>query len=83
VPAGEIIVTLQGGKKHKGRGTLSDANTSKPYLDYAAKPYPSKIDFKTATNVQFKPDMGRAVDYSKWEYFFQGQWVGPRLVLKS
>ena len=27
---GDIIVTLKGGKKHKGRGRLSDKNTSKP-----------------------------------------------------
>ena len=76
---GDIIVTFKSGKQVKGRGTLNDKNTAQPYIDYGKKPYPSSLDMKNAASVRFEPDMGKAIEFNRWEYFFQGGWVGPRL----
>ena len=76
---GDIIVTFKSGKKVKGRGRLIDENGPDPHIDYSKKPYPSSIDMKDAASVRFEPDMGRAIDFARWEYFFQGGWDGPRL----
>ena len=78
---GEIIVTFSKGKKSVGRGTLKDWKSGKlqAYADYSGKPYPTKIDMKNATDVRFQPDKGKEIIFSKWVYFFNSGWVGPRL----
>jgi site-specific recombinase XerC len=45
---------------------------------------PSSIDWKKATTLTFQPHMGKAktCHASGTEYFFQGGWTGPRLVLQ-
>lgn len=79
--SGTITVTFRSGPASVGRGTLSDAGGPQPYLDYSGKPYPSSIDMKKATAVSFAPDMGKTRHFSKWSYFFNGGWVGPRILV--
>lgn len=79
--SGTITVTFSQGKASVGTGTLSDAKGPQPYLDYSGKPYPSSIDMKTATAVSFAPHIGKTVNFSKWKYYFQSGWVGPRILV--
>ncbi len=81
---GKMTVNIKNGKSIVGRGLLNSDNTE-VYFDYSDKPYPSSIDWKNATNLTFEPDMGKEKYYSASEtnYFFQGGWVGPRLIFKN
>ncbi len=79
--SGTITVTFKSGPKSEGRGTLNDANGAQPYLDYSGTPYPTSIDMKKATSISFQPDMGKARYFSKWRYFFNGGWAGPRILV--
>jgi hypothetical protein len=79
--SGTITVTFTSGPSSVGRGTLNDASGPQPYLDYSGKPYPSSIDMKKANGVSFAPDMGKVRHFSKWQYFFNGGWVGPRILV--
>ncbi|WP_323119234.1 hypothetical protein [Burkholderia alba] len=78
---GKITVTFSSGKDSVGHGTLNDIDGPQPYLDYDGKPYPSSIDMKKATGVSFEPDMGKTRNFSKWQYFFQGGWNAPRILV--
>jgi hypothetical protein len=80
---GQMIVEFNNGKPMTGPGKLVDDGNGQVYFDYSDKPYPSTIDWKTATTLTFKPYMGKKRTFFKKdaEYFFQGGWVGPRLVL--
>ena len=82
--AGTMKVEIRNAKAIVGRGTLDSDNSGQKWFDYSGKPYPSKIDWKSATTLTFTPDMGKAQTFSAsdTEYFFQGGWVGPRLVLQ-
>jgi hypothetical protein len=79
---GTMVVDIENAKSITGRGTLKSDN-SQVYFDYFGKPYPSSIDWKKATTLTFTPDKGKKKSYHKSdvEYFFNGGWVGPRLVL--
>ena len=79
--SGVIEVTFSSGPASLGHGTLNDAGGPQPYLDYSGKPYPSSIDMKKATSVSFTPHVGKKRTFSKWEYFFNGGWVGPRILV--
>lgn len=83
--SGVMEVALNNAKPIKGRGTLNSDNSGQIWFDYSGKPYPSKIDWKNATVLTFTPDMGSVKTFwaSDTQYFFNGGWVGPRLVLKK
>ena len=76
--AGKITVKFKQGKNSVGRGTFYQ-NGTEPYIDYAGKPHPIALDMKNATEVIFTPDMGKEKSFTQWEFFYNGQWVGPRL----
>lgn len=78
---GSITVTFSSGPAITGPGTYNTDDPSQLYLDYSGKPYPTSIDMKKATAVSFQPSMGKKVNFSTWEYFFNGGWVGPRLLV--
>ncbi len=83
--AGEMTVDIKNGKSITGRGTLNSDITGEVYFDYGGKPYPSSLDWKKATSLTFTPDVGKKTkNYhaDSTEYFFQGGWVGPRLILQ-
>jgi hypothetical protein len=82
--SGTMTVDIKQGKSITGRGTLDWDNSGQVWFDYSAKNYPTSIDWKKATNLTFTPDLGKVKTYSasETEYFFNGGWVGPRLVLK-
>lgn len=84
MPNGTMKVDIANGKSISGRGALQSDNSGQIWFDYSDKPYPSSIDWKKATTLTFTPDMGKAQVFyaSSTEYFFQGGWTGPRLVLQ-
>jgi hypothetical protein len=79
---GNITVTFSSGPAITGPGTYNNDDPAQLYLDYSGKPYPTSIDMKKATAVSFQPHMGKTVNFSKWTYFFNGGWVGPRLIVE-
>ena len=83
--AGTMTVEIQNAKSVVGRGTLDSDTSGQVWFDYSGKPFPSSIDWKKATTLTFKPDLGKERTFyaKETEYFFNTGWVGPRLVLKK
>lgn len=81
---GKLKVELTSGPAISGRGTWDSDTSGQIWFDFQGKPYPSSIDWKKATSLTFTPDMGKDKSYSasSCEYFFNGGWVGPRIVLQ-
>jgi hypothetical protein len=82
--AGNMKVEISNAAAKTGPGALKSDNSGQVWFDYSGKDYPSSIDWKKATTLTFQPHMGKAKTYhaSGTEYFFQGGWTGPRLVLQ-
>ena len=81
---GKMTVDIKNAKSITGPGTLESDNSGQVWFDFSGKPYPSSIDWKKATTLTFTPTMGKEKTYyaADTEYFFNGGWVGPRLVLQ-
>ena len=79
---GSMKVELTNARAIVGTGTMNSDNAGQVWFDYDGKPFPSKIDWRSATTLTFTPSMGKASTSfaSDWEYLFNGQWLGPRLV---
>jgi hypothetical protein len=61
---GTLVVDIMNGKSITGRGTLTSDNSQVDF-DYPGKPYPTSIDWKKATNLTFKPVVGKKREYHK------------------
>lgn len=85
MPTGTMTVEITQAPAITGRGSLQSDNSGQIWFDYADRPYPSPIDWKKATTLTFKPDMGKQQVFyaSKTQYFFNAGWTGPRLVLQA
>jgi hypothetical protein len=81
---GKMTVEITNAKAIVGHGDLDSDASGQTWFDYNGKPYPSKIDWKKATTCTFDPDKGKQKSWlaKDVEYFFNGGWVGPRLVLQ-
>jgi len=75
---GTCTFTFRSGKEVSVSATLSDPGGDS-YIDITGRPFPTAIDMKKVTGITFAPNMGRQRTYSSWQYFYNGQWVGPRL----
>jgi hypothetical protein len=82
---GTMKVEIKNAKAISGLGTLSRDTSGQIWFDFSGKPYPSSLDWKKATTLTFTPNMGKERTYYKadTEFFFNGGWVGPRLVLQK
>ncbi len=81
---GKMKVDITNAKSITGKGTYNKDNSGQIWFDYSGRPYPSIIDWKKATSLTFTPNMGKEKYFHKndTEYFFQGGWKAPRLVLQ-
>jgi len=81
---GQMKVELAQDKAITGRGALESDSSGQVWFDYSDRPFPSKIDWRSATTLTFVPDLGKSRSWlaSDVEYFYNGGWVGPRLVLE-
>lgn len=82
---GEMVVEIENAKSITGHGTLKSDDSGQLWFDYNGKPYPSKLDWKKATSLTFTPNIGKKRQFlaSDVEYFFNGGWVGPRLLINQ
>jgi hypothetical protein len=82
---GIMTVEISNGASIVGPGDLKSDSSGQVWFDYTGKNYPSRIDWKKAKNLKFKPHIGKEKSYhaSETDYFFDGAWVGPRLGLQK
>lgn len=79
--SGQVTFQLTSGKVvGPFNGTLDQATPKDGlYLDVTkgGKDYPTKLDFskfRTVSSIQFKPGVGKQLQWTTWEYFNNGQW---------